>query len=67
MIAALLSRKEEKYLSWEEYKKRLIEVRVIQLIETFMKKDSRICYTDLNNIRISTKIGGDKYERNIFQ
>ena len=69
MITKLFSKREERYLSWEEYKKKLIEIQVIQLIERFMKQDSNFGYGDLNDIKISRlgKIGGGEDERNIFE
>ena len=68
MIMQLLTKKEEKYMSWEEYKKKMIELQVINLIEKFVKQNSEFSYSDLDNLEISRfkQIGGVRNERNIF-
>ncbi len=69
MIMQLLSKKEDKYMSWEEYKKRMIEMQVIHLIEQFIKQDSSYSYDDLENLDIARfkQIGGVKNAGNIFE
>ena len=64
-----LTRKEDKYMSWEEYKKRVLEIEVIHMIEKFLEKDNSNSLSNLNAIRItrSDKNGGDKNARNIFE
>ncbi len=68
MITNLFKR-EEKYLSWEEYKKKMIEIRVIGLIEQFMKQNINYSYSDLDDIKFGkiSKIGGVRNERNILE
>ena len=68
MIMQLLTKKEERYMSWEEYKKRMIELQVINLIEKFVKQNSEFSYSDLDNLEVSSlkQIGGVRNERNIF-
>ena len=69
MIMQLLTKKEENYMSWEEYKKRMIELQVINLIEKFVKQNSEFSYSDLDNLEVSSlkQIGGVRNERNIFR
>ena len=64
----LLTKKEERYMSWEEYKKRMIELQVINLIEKFVQQNSEFSYSDLDDLELSKfkQIGGVKNERNIF-
>ena len=68
MIMQLLTKKEEKYMSWEEYKKRMIELQVINLIEKVVKQNSEFSYSDLDDLEVSSlkQIGGVRNERNIF-
>ena len=69
MIMQLLTKKEERYMSWEEYKKRMIELQVINLIEKFVQQNSEFSYSDLDDLELSKfkQIGGVRNERNIFQ
>jgi len=69
MIMQLLTKKEERYMSWEEYKKRMIELQVINLIEKFVQQNSEFSYSDLDNLELSKfkEIGGVRNERNIFR
>ena len=69
MITSLFQRKEKKYLSWEEYKKKLIEIQVISLIERFVKQNSNYSYSDIGDLRITKleKFGGGKNEGHLLK
>lgn len=69
MITSLFQRKEEKYLSWEEYKKKMIEIQVINLIERFVKQNSNYSYSDIGDLRITKldKLGGGKNEGHLLK
>ncbi len=40
-------RKDAKYLNWDEYKKRLVEMHILHLIEKFAKSNLNYDYRDL--------------------
>ena len=69
ITSLLLNKREEKYLSWEEYKKKVIEIEVIHMIESFLGENSNLNYNNLENIKvIRRKIGGGKDEgRNLLK
>ena len=69
MITSLFQRKEEKYLSWEEYKKKLIEIQVISLIEKFVRQNSNYSYSDIENLRVTKqdKFGGGRNEGHLLK
>lgn len=70
MLMNLINKKEGRYLSWEEYKKRLIEIQVINLIEQFVKQDYNFSFNDIENIhlaRLDNKLGGNKKWREYIQ
>ena len=43
-------KRDEKYLSWEEYKKRLVEMRVISLIDKLTKSNTNYSYNELDEV-----------------
>jgi len=45
-----LMKKDEKYLSWEEYKQRLVEIQVINLVSKMIKSSTSYSEQDLHKI-----------------
>ncbi|MBI2672568.1 hypothetical protein HYX16_06560 [Candidatus Woesearchaeota archaeon] len=45
-----LMKRDEKYLSWEEYKQRLVEIQVMNLVSKLIKSNTSYTDNDLHKI-----------------
>ena len=64
-------KKDPKYLSWDEYKKRLVEMHILHLIEKFAKSNADYDYRSLESdtkkeLARFSQLWGENERRYIF-